>query len=308
MNKNKENKITPEQRVTDKIINLIENNQTENGIDWVKVGMRIHHRHDGKAYNLLNSMILSEEAERCEYKNSQWLTFNQIKKLDGNVKGKKSTYITLSFPIFEKDGNGKFVFNTKGEKQIKGFRRSGVGVFNIEQTGITPDQAFNIEKVELEELVVSQMTSNFVDNFPTPIRFDGGNKAFYRPSTNSIHLPKEDQFDSNESLLSVMFHEAAHSTGHKDWLDRDGITGGHKFGSSKYAFEELVAEITSAMICSKYGIEYKMAFHASYIESWLKVLKNDTKAIFKASAQATKACDEISNYLDTDKEELKKVA
>ena len=300
----KTNKISPEQRVTNTIIELIESNQTESGLNWVKLGSRFQHRQDGKPYNLLNSLILSEEATKSGYKNTQWLTFNQVKKLEGNVKGQKSTYIVLSFPVFEKDDSGKLILNKKGEKQIKTFRNGGCAVFNIEQTGLTPDPKFNFETLELEPLELDSMSKDFISAFPVPISFDGGNKAYYKPSDHSIHLPETEQFTSNGAFLSVLLHEATHSTGHSSWLNRDGINGKHAFGSTGYAFEELVAELGASMLCNKYGIEYKMEFHASYIQSWLKTLNNDAKAIFKASSHAQKAVNEISKYIDVKVDEL----
>jgi antirestriction protein ArdC len=300
MKKIRKDKLSSEERITNSIIELIENNETDSGIDWVKVGLRDQHNHLGKEYNELNSLILSEEANRMGYTNTQWLTFQQIKKAEGNVKGQRSTYIVLSFPLFKKDKNNKYVFDKNGDKILNGFRKGGCAVFNIEQTGLTIDPKFNVEDIKLDKVELSVMTKSLIEDFPVEVYFSG-NEAFYNPNLNFITLPKKDQFVSEEALISVLLHEMSHSTGHKDWLNRDGINGKHKFGSTGYAKEELVAELSAAMICSKLGIEYKLAYHASYIQNWLSILKNDSNYIFKASRLAKDACIEVMKYVNKKK-------
>ena len=290
------NKMTPEERLTNSIVSLIENNQTEGSIDWVKVGLHEQHNANGDRYNSTNNLILSEEAQSRGYKNTQWLTFNQSKKLGGELKGQKSTYIVLSFPVFEKDKNsGKFIFDKNGKKIIKFFKRSGMPVFNIEQTGLEVDPKLNIDEAVLDKTELSEATEEFIKKFPVNIDWNG-DKAYYNPGMNFIGMPGRDQFKNESGLFSVLAHECSHSTGHKDWLDRDGITGKHAFGSKGYAKEELVAELSAAMICSKMGVEYKLEHHASYLKSWIEVLNNDSKFIFKAMHDATKASDEVLKY------------
>ena len=114
-----------------------------------------------------------------------------------------------------------------------------------------------------------------------------GGKAFYRPSTDEIYMPERCRFINDESFYAVALHELTHWTGHPSRLDRD-FSG--RFGTEAYAFEELVAELGAAFSCADLGlIPATMDDHARYIDSWLKVLKNDKKAIFTAASQASKA-------------------
>jgi len=117
----------------------------------------------------------------------------------------------------------------------------------------------------------------------------GGNRACYSPMDDSIRLPKFEQFKDEGCYFSVAFHEAGHSTGHESRLDRQF---GKRFGDNAYAVEELVAELTAAFLCADCGIsqpEEPRADHATYLASWLKVLKKDKKAIVTAASQAERA-------------------
>ena len=122
----------------------------------------------------------------------------------------------------------------------------------------------------------------------------GSDKAFYSPGADKITMPVIGQFECPEEYYSVAFHEAAHSTGHKNRLDRD-FSKNASFGSADYSKEELIAEISAAQIMNTIGIESSETFEnsAAYIKGWLGRLKNDTKLIVSASSKAQKASDLI---------------
>jgi antirestriction protein ArdC len=119
----------------------------------------------------------------------------------------------------------------------------------------------------------------------------GGNRAFYVPSADYIQLPELDQFKSSHDYYATSLHELSHWTGHESRLNRD-FSG--RFGNEAYAFEELVAELGSAMLCAHLKLDGQLQ-HSSYIASWLKVLKDDPKNILKASAQAQKILNFTTN-------------
>ena len=114
-------------------------------------------------------------------------------------------------------------------------------------------------------------------------------KACYLQEEDKILMPKKEQFKTGEGFYSTIFHELSHWTAHKSRLDRP-MRG--KKGSKAYAFEELVAEISASFICCHFGFEYSTQ-HSTYVKTWLEVLKEDKKAIFKASSQAQKATEFI---------------
>jgi antirestriction protein ArdC len=241
-----------------------------------------------KAYKGMNSILLN-----CgQFKAPYFLTYKQAKELGGNVKaGEKG--LPIIFWSFvesktETDFNGK-------PKQI-GFLRYYT-VFNIEQTeGIKwsmpelPENKFN--PIEQAETVASNMPE-------APKVLFGGNRAFYSPALDFVQMPLKQSFETNEAYYSVLFHELAHSTGHSKRLDR-GVEKNAGFGSESYSKEELIAEMTSAFVCSSIGLESRIPDNASYISSWIKALKGDSKLVVLASGKAQKAADWILGNLETE--------
>lgn len=116
----------------------------------------------------------------------------------------------------------------------------------------------------------------------------GGDQAFYSPSTDHIQLPVERAFSSPEAYAAVQMHELTHFSGAHSRLNRD-LSG--RFGSAKYAFEELVADLSSCMINTELGLPTDIENHASYISFWIERLKSDKREIFRAAAAAQKAAD-----------------
>ena len=117
----------------------------------------------------------------------------------------------------------------------------------------------------------------------------GGDRAFYRPSEDKICMPKFEQFIDPASYYSVLGHEHVHWTGATHRLNRD-LEG--RFGTDSYAIEELIAELGSAFLAARLGISVEpRPDHASYIASWLRVLRNDARAVLTASSKAQEAVD-----------------
>lgn len=137
-----------------------------------------------------------------------------------------------------------------------------------------------------------------------------GNRAFYHPTTDEIVLPKQEQFPSHEAYYSTALHEMGHWTGHKDRLDRETLreagnpdTGG--YGSVAYAKEELRAEMTSMTVNGVMRLPHDPERHASYVQSWIKVLKDDPNELRRAVRDAGQASDYLLQY---DRERPREVA
>ena len=118
----------------------------------------------------------------------------------------------------------------------------------------------------------------------------GSDRAFYTPSTDEITLPAYGQFHSAIAYYATLLHELCHWTGHESRCNRK-IS--NRFGNADYAFEELIAELGSAMLCSEFNIDSQLDNHASYLSNWLDILKQDKKAFFKASSLAMNAANFI---------------
>ncbi|WP_288132401.1 zincin-like metallopeptidase domain-containing protein, partial [Accumulibacter sp.] len=120
----------------------------------------------------------------------------------------------------------------------------------------------------------------------------GGNRAYFAPGPDVIQLPPVEAFTDAESYAATKAHEFIHWTGHKSRLDR---AFGQRFGDAAYAFEELVAELGAAFLCAELAVTPDIREdHAAYLAHWLKVLKEDRRAIFTAAAQAQRAADYLA--------------
>jgi antirestriction protein ArdC len=129
---------------------------------------------------------------------------------------------------------------------------------------------------------------------PPSLTHDGGDKAYYHPASDSVHLPPIASFSSAEGYYSTAFHELGHSTGHASRLNRHGLeTGIAAFGSPVYSREELAAEFAAAFLCATASIEQTIPNSTAYIASWLKALQDDKTMAVIAAGQGQRAADYI---------------
>jgi antirestriction protein ArdC len=130
----------------------------------------------------------------------------------------------------------------------------------------------------------------------------GQQGAWYKPSTDLVGIPDRERFGKVEAYYSTLYHELAHSTGHKSRLAREEVMGGSFFGSEDYSREELVAEFAAAFLCNHAGIDSTREQSAAYLGSWLKALKNDVRMAVWAAGRAQKAADFILGVAGDDGE------
>ena len=266
------------QIVTDRIIHLLEEGVCPWRRPWK--AMLAQNLVSHKPYQGINSLILNSLA----YESPYWLTFKQAKEQGGNVKkGEHGTPI-IFWRWLEKE-------REDGEKDTFPMLRYYT-VFNVSQCegleGKTPEITVAREIVPCERVI-----SSYGDG--PAIHLDGGDKAFYQPSTDSVHMPKRESFESTESYYSVLFHELVHSTGHQKRLGRFESPDQFLFASTSYSKEELVAEMGASFLCGETGISSDLSNAASYIQSWLSVLRSpkNSKLIVEAAGKAQKAADYI---------------
>ena len=160
---------------------------------------------------------------------------------------------------------------------------------------------FNVEQCEGIAAPVARTSVNpigecerIMQGMPNPPAVQHDARACYRPSIDTVGMPSRNAFNSAEEYYSTLFHELTHSTGHTKRLGRDGIEKLNTFGSESYSKEELIAEMGAAMLCGIAGIERKtLSNSAAYLQSWINVLKSDSRMVVQAAAQAQKAADYI---------------
>ncbi|PAD72827.1 ArdC family protein [Paenibacillus campinasensis] len=164
---------------------------------------------------------------------------------------------------------------------------------NTQCTGLTSKRPITEKPNDTQHnpILEAERIINDFANAPE-IVFKSG-RAVYNSFFDRVSVPPLNDFDSPEEYYATLFHELVHSTGHKNRLNRKF---GRKFADEQYSKEELIAEFGAAMLCGIAGIEQPVIENsAAYIDSWMKVLKNDSRLIVTAANAAQKAADYIQN-------------
>lgn len=249
----------------------------------------------GKEYRGMNSMWLAMQG----HSDPRWMTYNQAADAGAQVrKGSKGTKIIYwkfreeqqakdeqGRPIRDEDGKPKMV-----TVELERPRAFHAVVFNAEQIdGLPPLQP----KQRGPEPERHARAETILSNSGANIQHIEGDRAFYRPSTDSITLPERHQFPSADNYYATALHELGHWTGHPSRLDRDLA---HPFGSEGYAREELRAEIASLMLGERMDIGHDPGQHAAYVGSWVKALKEDPREIFRAASDAEKIATYVMGF------------
>jgi putative DNA primase/helicase len=240
----------------------------------------------GNRYKGINAIHLMSQG----FADVRWMTYKQAAAADAQVrKGEKGTaiqYWKFSEEQTAVDGDGKPILDAKGEsaKQSVQLERPRVffaTVFNAGQIDGLPAATVRTDK----QWNPLDRAERIIELSRASIRHGEQNRAFYRLSTDSIHLPNKDQFPTADAYYATALHELGHWTGHASRLARDLA---HPFGSEAYAKEELRAEIASMILGDELGIGHDPEQHAAYVGSWIKALQDDPLEIFRAAADAEK--------------------
>lgn len=236
------------------------------------------------AYNGINVVSLWVSAETQTFSSPIWATYKQWLQLGAQVrKGEKSSPV-----VFYKEYETQPSSDDDSDDGKRRVARAS-WVFNAAQVdGYTaadaPEALGAIERLATVDAFVSATGA---------VLAHGGERAFYRPSTDHIQMPDEalfcgtDTMSRSEGYYAVLVHELTHWSGAKHRLNREL---GKRFGDHAYAAEELVAEIGSAFLCAELGITQDVrADHAQYLAQWLMLMKSDSRAVFAAAAKASEA-------------------
>ena len=272
------------QEVTDRIISQLEQGIIPWHKPWIVSGTACAiSRSTGKPYSLLNQLILGRPGE--------YATFAQIQKEGSRVKkGEKASQVVFWkwLEVDDEENPGEM----KKIPLLKSF-----AVFHIDQceglkskhTTAAPAQILQPDKA------ADQIIADYLTRSGVKLVHQEGDRAFYRPSADTVTLPLLAQFKEVAEYYSTAFHELTHSTGHSSRLNR--LAKPAFFGSEDYSKEELVAEIGAAALVNHVGLETSSSFRnsAAYVQSWLKALRDDKRLIVSAAGQAEKACNLILN-------------
>ena len=276
---------------------------SEEGLNW-KQGWattgELRNAVSNRHYRGLNEFYLKLVSMVHGYKDPRWMTFNQIRDEGYHLeKGSKGAKVEYWFPFdtIKKKGvsfEEKERLINEGKRKNEDFSLIAkyYTVFNGDNISGLPE--IELPKNEIEPSVVLEQISRGMN---VEIYNDGEDRAFYRPSTDDIHLPLPEVFSSDNEYNAVAFHELGHATGHESRLNRDqsGV-----FGTSAYAKEELVAEITSAFMAETTGIsleDMNMENHKAYVNGWIASIEDDPEYLMKAISQAHDAADYMQQFV-----------
>jgi antirestriction protein ArdC len=282
------------QKVTDKIIADLEQGE----LTWLKpwsagnMDGRIVKplRHNGQPYNGINVLMLWGAAMEGGFASPYWMTFRQAKELGAFVrKGERGSQVVYASTI------------TKSEEQENGGEEErtipfmkAYAVFNVEQIEGLPERYYVRPEPVIDPAQRIEDAEGFFAATGADIRH-GGNQAYYSGGSDHVQMPVFECFRSPEAYYATLAHELTHWTKHPKRLDRE--FGRKRWGDEGYAREELVAELGAAFLCADLGLTPEAGTdHAAYIQSWLKVLKEDKRAIFSAAAHAQKAADYLHGF------------
>lgn len=243
------------------------------GIAYVPMNVATGHHYSG-----INALLLWAAALERGYRSHSWMTMRQANMLGAFVRkgehGCPILYTNWVEDVDQKTGNA-----------IKKAFAKRFTAFHVEQLENLP-QDYLIPSEPPPSDGVYDEALRLITDCGMEIRYDG-TKAYYTPSVDRVTLPPYSWFESPEEFYGVAFHEIIHATGHPSRLNRDLSK---RFGTSGYAFEELVAELGSAFLCAHAGIAARHR-SASYVENWLTVMKDDKRAVFNAAAYSGRAAN-----------------
>ena len=240
----------------------------------------------GRPYRGVNTVVLWASGQARSYGSAIWGTYRQWQERGAQVRKGEQASPVVFWKTLEQGETEEPREDQEDSRSGRRFVARGYSVFNAAQ--VAGFETGSI--VALPEPQRIERVETFFDAVGAVIRH-GGNRAFYRPVQDCIQMPPFSAFADPLAYYAVLAHEVTHWTAHSSRCARDL---GSRFGDETYAAEELVAELGAAFLCADLDLACTpRPDHAAYLQSWLKVLRADTRAIFTAAAKAQRAADYI---------------
>ena len=276
-------------RITDRIVSDLEQGvrpwlkpSSTSGAERVSRPLRAN----GIPYRGINVLVLWGEAMAAGFGSPVWMTFKQALELGGHVrKGQHGSTVVYASTFARNEADAE-----TGEEEERAIPfLKAYTVFNVAQIEGLPERFAVKPEPRLDPIRRIARADAFVKAADASIRPDSV-IAYYSQKHDEVQMPAFGRFTDAESYYATLAHELTHWTGHPCRLARE--FGRKRWGDEGYAMEELVAELGAAFLSADLDLTPEpRADHAAYVASWLKVLKNDTRAIFSAAADAQRAAD-----------------
>ena len=269
--------------IVSNIIKQMREGEKDWRMPWHKGLPEAFNRVTGKFYSGSNQLILWDACLKKDYSQNVWATLRQWNKRNSGVKkGSKGTLIKFVIPVLNEEEQQELELDETEKEEVLRYRIFLTKVFNADQvTNLDPDQQdlfgalqTNVDKIQ-----------EFVDKTDAKI-VHGGTRAMYMVNKDTIYMPHKASFKSIdgvpslENYYSTILHELIHWTGHPDRCDRSLI---NHFGSNRYAFEELIAELGTAILSSRFNNRIvPRRNHSRYLNHWLTALDHDSNLFIEA--------------------------
>lgn len=290
----------------------------------------------GRPYTGSNAFLCQIHTTMEHYRMPVYLTIKQIRDAGGMIKKGEHSIPIFKWDLRIKDKDGKKLSesdyrNMTKEEQAECTVRPYLKVYNewnIDQTNLEEvnkekyDAILKRFKSEPIKDEVGMYKNEAFDNllkeqsWVCPIEYEKFNEsAFYSPKRDQIVVPSKKQFNISNTPEDVFkdgmefygttIHEMAHSTGHESRLGRDGIVKIDQFGSDQYAKEELVAELTSALIGNAMGFDSRIRENnIAYLQNWIGSLKKDPKFLKSVMSDVNKSSKMVLEHIDEQRRKL----
>jgi antirestriction protein ArdC len=278
--------------ITSKIVSVIECGAQEFVMPWhggiLSPSFPVNASTD-KPYRGVNVVALWVDAMVKRYISGYWASYKQWQDLGAQVrKGERGAVIVFYKKLDQGEQEQRSGEAREEENNSPRFVAKASYVFNSEQV-----DGWELPIREAKSsVVINEEIAEFIKAIGADVRH-GSHMAVYRRQGDYIELPSPEQFigsptsSPTEAYHAVLLHELTHWTGAEHRLNREF---GKRFGDKAYAFEELVAELGAAFLCSAFCITNEpRPDHAAYLSSWLDILHRDSKAVFTAASRAQEA-------------------
>ncbi|WP_108838292.1 ArdC family protein [Tateyamaria sp. Alg231-49] len=279
--------------VTDTIIAEIEAGTPPWRKPWTgsASGIALPTRHNGEEYRGINILMLWVMAAKHGYLSSRWMTYKQGQELGGQVRKGETSSTVVKYGTFTRE-------NELGIEEELPYARA-YRVFNADQIeGLPEDYYIRPEAPRDLGTAEDPELDAFFSRTGAEIVTSDDARAYYSPAKDHIHMPPIATFHNTAGYYATLAHEMIHWTGSEKRLERI-----KKFANREaYAFEELVAEIGACFLGAQIGVAPEFDQSAAYVEGWLKALKEDKRAIFRAASEAQKAADFVLHAAGQSKE------
>lgn len=285
-------------KLADEFLHVLEERPLEWKKSWMGGGFLPSNARTGKKYRGINRFRLALAADARGYDDPRWATFNQIKERGWKLHDAKGQGVNVEYWLpYDREEKRTISWDEYrmagepfGNRYVLRVRYSTV--FNA----MLIDGIPKLPEPEVHDVEPDELVGRLSENMGVGIENDGGDRAFYRPSEDKIHLPLPETFLSNYAYASTALHELAHSTGAPHRLNRDM---GGTFGTPQYAYEELVAEISSCFMSVNLNLnavqdERHVENHKAYVQSWIQVIRDDPEALARAIRQA----EQTASYME----------